>query len=42
MWSLVRLSGVMKLDYRRLANSLWSRFRRRDSRSNLAAPPPAQ
>jgi hypothetical protein len=40
MWSLVRLSGVLTLDYRKLASSLWSRFRRPKSRSQLALPAP--
>ena len=39
MWSLVRLSGVLKLDYRKLASSLWSRIRQPKSR-NLATPSP--
>lgn len=42
MWSLVRLSGVLTFDYQKLGRSLWSRFRRPKSRSNLAAPPPVQ
>ncbi len=39
MWSLIRLSGVLTLDYRRLFGSLWSRIRRPKSR-NLATPAP--
>lgn len=38
MWSLVRLSGVMTLDYRKLAGALWNRLRHPRTR-NLAAPP---
>ncbi len=38
MWSLVRLSGVLTLDYRKLAVNLCSRFWRRKPR-NLAVPP---
>ena len=41
MWSLVRLSGVLTLDYRKLAASLWHRIRHPRSR-NLAAPPPSE
>jgi phosphatidylglycerol lysyltransferase len=40
MWSLVRISGVLTLDYRKLLGNLWGRFRRPKSR-NLATPPPA-
>jgi phosphatidylglycerol lysyltransferase len=39
MWSLVRLSGVLNLDYRKLATAAWSGVRRSRSRQ-LAAPPP--
>ncbi|MBS0206177.1 MAG: DUF2156 domain-containing protein [Planctomycetes bacterium] len=41
MWSLVRLSGVLSLDYGKLAASLWSRIRRPKSRQ-LATPPPEE
>jgi phosphatidylglycerol lysyltransferase len=39
MWSLVRLSGVLTFDFRKLAGSLWSRIRHPKSRSHLALPP---
>ena len=38
MWSLVRLSGVLSLDYRKLTVNLWNRLWRRKPR-NLALPP---
>jgi phosphatidylglycerol lysyltransferase len=38
MWSLVRISGVLSLDYRKLARSLWHRIRKPRSRT-LATPP---
>jgi len=39
MWSLVRLSGVLALDYRKLTGSIWHRLRHPRSR-NLATPTP--
>lgn len=41
MWSLVRLSGVLTLDYGKLAASLWHRIRHPRTRQ-LATPPPTE
>jgi phosphatidylglycerol lysyltransferase len=38
MWSLVRISGVLTFDFRKLGSALWSRIRRPKSRSHLATP----
>lgn len=38
MWSIVRLSGVLDLDLRKLTKNLWYRFVRPKTRRNLALP----
>jgi len=38
MWSIVRLSSVLDLDWKKLVGNLWSRFRRPKTRRNLAMP----
>ena len=38
MWSTVRLSGALKLDLQKLAQTVWRRFVRPSTRRNLAMP----
>lgn len=38
MWSLVKISGVLNLDFRKLGRVFWSRLCRPKSRSHLATP----